>query len=106
MSRRPRPAVAHVVMACLVMDSALAAAPVAPAPPDRVVLSMLAPPHAALEDCNAAIDEGRAPVTTVSRTHLWPPNHALVDVGLTVDATADCAGLVSMDVSVWADEAD
>ena len=68
--------------------------------------SGISAPVATTEECDAALAEGRAPVTTLSRAHLWPPNHALIDVGLTADPTAECAGLVDLDVAVWGDEAD
>ena len=122
MTRRKNPLVAHLVLMTLVLDPALAAR-VAPAPmkagtASRVsaptvpaFLSPLAgmPPHAPAaqtEACADALSEGRAPVTTLSRTHLWPPNHALIDVGLAVDPTPKCAGLVNLEVAVWGDEAD
>ena len=37
---------------------------------------------------------------------LWPPNHPLIDVGLAVDPTPVCAGLVDLEVAVWSDEPD
>ncbi len=68
----------------------------------------MAPPAPAVEmgKCGAALVEGGAPVTTLARTHLWPPNHALIDVGLAVDPTPECAGIVELAVAVWGDEAD
>jgi dienelactone hydrolase len=41
----------------------------------------------------------------VARSRLWPPNHRLVDVGLSFSATDVCdAGPLSIDVSVTSDE--
>jgi hypothetical protein len=44
-----------------------------------------------LAACEEALLNHRAPLLSVSRSTLWPPNHALVDVGLNFDATAACA---------------
>src|SRR5688500_9369631 len=107
MSRRRRPATAHIVLMSLAVDAAFAARPTpasaAAIPPPA--LSQTAP-IARPDGCDEALSNGTAPLTTTSRAHLWPPNHALVDVGITVDATAACAGTAAIRVSAWSDEAD
>src|SRR5688572_8260371 len=102
MTRRRKPLVAHVVMMSLVLDPALAARIATPTGAEALpsvdrppAVHPMAPPMAAFspppalpppaaaatEECEDALDEGRAPASTLSRTHLWPPNHALIDVG-------------------------
>ena len=44
--------------------------------------------------------------TSVSTSSLWPPNHNLVNVGLTAIATGDCPGPKTIQVSVFGDEDD
>jgi K319L-like, PKD domain len=56
--------------------------------------------------CAEALSDGQAPVLTVARPELWPPNHALVDVGLDVDLTDACDGLASVHLTVFSDEPD
>jgi RHS repeat-associated protein len=107
----------------------LAAAPIAPipttaaagakgTPTDRdgsrrkVATSMIAPTiEAAGSDEKAAncaedLTEHRAPLVSLAKTLLWPPNHPLVDVGLGVDVTVPCEGRVTTRVAVFADEPD
>jgi hypothetical protein len=43
---------------------------------------------------------------SVANSSLWPPNHNLVNVGLTVAATDNCPGQVSIGVQVFSDEGD
>src|SRR5687767_10820630 len=104
MTRSKNRLVAHVVLMSFVVDSALAARTVQRPPKAderRPRVEALAP-----GTCGDALTRGDAPVTTLTRAHLWPPNHALVDVGLAVDPTSQCAGLVDLEVTVWGDEAD
>ena len=113
MTRRKNPFVAHVVLISLVLDlvvtaRAVNARPAVAAPAPALAPFLSAPPHApaSIEECDAALTQHQAPVTTLSRTRLWPPNHALIDVGLAVDPTAACAGLVDLQGAVWSDEPD
>jgi len=43
---------------------------------------------------------------SVATPRLWPPNHDLVDVGLTASATDNCAGALPIAVHVFGDEDD
>src|SRR5690349_20089518 len=90
------PFVAHVVLMSLAGNYLLAGG----APPRRMAMPSAPmadagppPTPAALEECNEALRERRAPAATIARTFLWPPIHALVDVGLMVDPTPACAGI-------------
>ena len=56
--------------------------------------------------CREALLAGGLPAVSVAKGELWPPNHALVDVGLRVDTGAACRGLASTAVAVWSDEPD
>ncbi|HEY7412402.1 MAG TPA: FG-GAP-like repeat-containing protein, partial [Vicinamibacteria bacterium] len=53
--------------------------------------------------CLEALAAGRVPDASVDRDVLWPPNHALVDVGLEVRLGA-CSSLASVGLAVWSDE--
>jgi len=56
--------------------------------------------------CDEALLGGQSPVVFVSRSELWPPNHALLDVGLGIDLTPACVNQASVHLSVWSDEPD
>jgi hypothetical protein len=43
---------------------------------------------------------------SVADSSLWPPNHNLVNVGLTVSATDNCAGALPLAVRIFGDEDD
>lgn len=53
--------------------------------------------------CDDALRAGEVPLVTLARTQLWPANHALVDVALTVDV-GSCAGRASVHIQVSSDE--
>jgi len=50
--------------------------------------------------------QGPAITASVSKTQLWPPNHNLVDVGLSFSATDNGGGPVTTSVRVYSDEDD
>ncbi|HKV12875.1 MAG TPA: LamG-like jellyroll fold domain-containing protein, partial [Thermoanaerobaculia bacterium] len=56
--------------------------------------------------CAEDLTQGHAPLVSLVKTQLWPPDHPLVDVGLGVSVTAPCEGRVTTRVAVWADEPD
>jgi RHS repeat-associated protein len=56
--------------------------------------------------CAESLTQRRAPLVSLVKTLLWPPNHPLVDVGLDVNVTAPCEGRVTTRVAVFADEPD
>ncbi len=60
----------------------------------------------AAEACPESLTQHRAPLVSLAKTLLWPPNHPLVDVGLGVNVTAPCEGRVTTRVAVFADEPD
>ena len=70
-------------------------------PPTRIAPPT---PAAQIEECENALTDGRAPATTVSRTLLWPPDGALIDVGLAVRSTPVCEGLLELTAQVWSDD--
>ncbi|HEY2943928.1 MAG TPA: kelch repeat-containing protein, partial [Vicinamibacteria bacterium] len=87
---------------------AAAAPAVAPLVADPEPLPGLAPQAGSPGEtaCASDLTERRAPVLSLAETLLWPPSHALVDVGLGVDVTTACEGRVTTRVSVYSDEPD
>ncbi len=61
---------------------------------------------ASSSSCAEALQNGLAPKIAVAKSELWPPNHALVDVGFSLDVTSACAGQVSVRLEAFADEPD
>jgi RHS repeat-associated protein len=57
---------------------------------------------------SVVVDDATAPVVqaTVDRAMLWPPNHALIDVGLHAHATDTCGDQPALAVKVFSDEPD
>jgi hypothetical protein len=55
-----------------------------------------------------AVNDTEPPVVTcsVASPSLWPPNHNLVNVGLSASATDNCAGILPIAVNVFGDEDD
>src|SRR5689334_8799592 len=56
--------------------------------------------------CAENLGQRLAPLVSLVKTMLWPPDHPLVDVGLGVNVTAPCEGRVTTRVAVYADEPD
>ena len=56
--------------------------------------------------CAESLTQHLAPLVSLIKTLLWPPDHSLVDVGLGVNVTAPCEGRVTTRVAVFADEPD
>jgi FtsP/CotA-like multicopper oxidase with cupredoxin domain len=61
-------------------------------------------------DCTFQVTvEDKEPPTIASSVAvpmLWPPNHALINVGLSATATDNCPGAISLSVAVFGDEDD
>ncbi|MCG6921937.1 MAG: hypothetical protein LJF15_12765, partial [Acidobacteria bacterium] len=76
---RLRRGISRVLIASLTIPGPLAVAPVAAGP-------AALPPPAAPETCSEALNAGGLPVVSVAHDEFWPPNHALVNVGLSIDA--------------------
>lgn len=92
-----RRGIARLVICTLTLPSAGPAA-ASPAPSSA--------PVDPAPSCADTLASDSFPVATTSRSELWPPDHALVDVGLRVDVGAACLGLATTRVAVYSDEAD
>jgi hypothetical protein len=44
--------------------------------------------------------------SSVTTASLWPPNHDLINVGLTANATDNCPGPIAISVQVFSDESE
>ncbi|MCI0581271.1 MAG: HYR domain-containing protein, partial [Chloroflexi bacterium] len=56
------------------------------------------------QDVLVSEEDGPAVSATVATRLLWPPNHKLVDVGLTVVASDPSGAMPGVELEVWADE--
>lgn len=54
------------------------------------------------------VNDNQAPAVScsIASSVLWPPNHNLINVGLTGSATDNCSGALSIQVTVFGDEDD
>jgi K319L-like, PKD domain len=95
-----RRAVTRLLIATLVCPAPLASA--APSP-IAAASSADVPPA---PSCAESLSSGAFPTASTAQSELWPANHALVDVGLRVDAGPLCLGLASRRVAVYSDEPD
>ena len=60
----------------------------------------------ATPSCPDSLASGAYPVASVALGELWPPNHVVVDVGLSVSVGAACVGRARVEVTVYSDEPD
>ncbi len=97
-----RRAVARLLIAALVMPVPLAGA--APRPTPGAFGDTAAPPQPS--SCEDSIRSGAYPTASTAQSELWPPNHALVDVGLRVDTGLLCMGRATTRIAVYSTEAD
>ncbi|HKZ33294.1 MAG TPA: hypothetical protein VJ648_13160, partial [Vicinamibacteria bacterium] len=97
-----RRAVARLLIATFVIPAPAAVA--APTTPALEPMAFSDPPPAA--SCADVLAAGAFPTASTARSELWPPNHALVDVGMRVDVGDACLGIATTSVAVYSDEPD
>src|SRR5262249_34754679 len=56
--------------------------------------------------CREDLQNGVAPILSVRNDELWPPDHRLVNPGLTVDLGERCTGRAVVSLRVFSDEPD